>query len=169
MLDKIKVLNTITNLHGYEGHKWVVDTYNSINPLPAGYKLKFSDAWCCATISAVLHDNGYDDLAECSCIRIIEKAKKLGLWIESDSYVPDIGDLILYDWNDTGSGDNMGVPDHIGLIIGLEYNVMEVREGNKDNSIGNRFIAVDSRFIRGFIKVPYSSIQLKDQVDFLKG
>lgn len=55
------------------------------------------------------------------------------------------------------------------MIIGLEYNVMEVREGNKGGRVGNRFIAVDSRFIRGFIKVPYSDDQLKDQVDFLKG
>lgn len=149
------VLHEITNLKGEEGHKWVVETYNDIKPLPRGYKLKDSDPWCAATVSAIFHKLGYDELAECSCPEMVKKAKALGLWVENDSYTPKPGDIIMYDWQDNGKGDNVGNPDHVGVVTKVTDKKITVREGNKGGTFGNRNIDVNGKFIRGFIVPKY--------------
>ena len=149
------VLHTITNLKGEEGHQWVVDTYNSIEPRPRGYKLQDKDPWCASTVSAVFHSLGYDDLAECSCTVMVSKAKELGLWVEDDAFIPQTGDVIMYDWQDNGSGDNQGNPDHVGIVVKVTDKKITVREGNKAKSVGNRTIDANGKFIRGYIVPPY--------------
>ena len=121
------VVAKINSLNGESGHKWVVNTYNSIKPLPRGYKLQMDDYWCASTVAAIFHSFGYDDLAECSCSVMIIKAKKLGIWVENDAYHPQVGDLLLYDWQDTGKGDNTGDPDHIGIVIKVDGNKLTIR------------------------------------------
>lgn len=150
-------IHKITNLRGENAHKWVVDTYNSIEPLPRGYKLQDKDPWCASTVSAVFHSLGYDDLAECSCPMMVQKAKDLGLWRENDAYIPETGDVIMYDWQDDGKGDNMGNPDHVGIVVKVTDKKITVREGNKSNSVGNRTIDINGKFIRGFIVPPYEA------------
>lgn len=149
------VIHEITNVKGEDGHKWVVNTYNSIDPRPRGYKLQSKDPWCAATVSAVLHSLGNDDIAECSCPAMVKKAKNLGIWVENDGYTPIPGDIIMYDWQDDGSGDNMGNPDHVGIVVKVDDNKITVREGNKNNAIGNRVILRNGKFIRGYIVPKY--------------
>ena len=153
------VVNKINSLNGENGHKWVVDTYNSMDKLPRSYKLKMSDAWCAGTVTAVLHSLGYDDIAECSCPKMITKAQKKGIWVENDAYRPLIGDIIFYDWQDNGVGDNQGEADHVGIVIGVSgsTNLITVREGNKSGTIGNRILSINGRYIRGFVTPPYES------------
>lgn len=157
-MNRQKVVDKINSLKGEEGHKWIVETYNSIKPLPRGYKLKMSDAWCAGTVSAVLHSFGYDDLAECSCPKMIDKAKAKGIWVENDAFVPQIGDIIMYDWQDSGKGDNVGNPDHVGIVVSVNKNKIMVREGNKNKTIGNRDVTVNSVTIRGYITPPYEAV-----------
>ena len=151
------IVSTINNLKGEEGHKKVLEVYNSQKPLPRGYKVKPTDAWCATTVSAVFLMNGYFDISECSCPQMIEKAKKKGIWVEDDAYVPQIGDIILYDWQDSGKGDNVGVADHVGIVISATKSKIVVREGNKNKSIGNRDVTVNGVYIRGYITPPYDS------------
>lgn len=148
---------TKINSLGSNAHEWVVNTYNSIKPLPRGYKLQDDDAWCMATIAAVLHSIGYDELAEVSCPKVIQKARTLGIWHENDDFIPQAGDLLLYDWQDTGAGDNMGTADHIGMVIKVDGNKMTVREGNKGGKMGNRTVNINARYIRGFITPQYEA------------
>ena len=149
------VVKAINNLKGEAGHKWVVEIYNKIKPLPRGYVLQDDDWWCASTVSAILHSLGYDDIAECSCLKMQRLAKDKGIWIEADNYVPKPADIVLYDWQDKGKGDNVGEPDHIGFVIKSGDGKFTVREGNKNNSVGNRTMDVDGQFIRGFIVPPY--------------
>ena len=151
------VINTINALKGDSGHQRVLDVYNAQTPLPRGYMVKWSDAWCATAVSAVFLMNDYPDISECSCPRMIEKAKKLGIWVEDDSYIPQPGDIIMYDWQDTGKGDNIGVADHVGIVISVTKNRIVVREGNKNKSIGNRDVTVNGIYIRGYIIPPYDS------------
>lgn len=153
------VVKTINNLKGEAGHKRVLDVYNSQCPLPRGYRLQAKDPWCAATVSAVLITNGYNDLSECSCTMIVNKAKELGIWIESDGFIPQIGDIILYDWQDNNVGDNYGTPDHIGIVIKVDTDEKKfvVREGNKSGTVGNRTMDVNGKYIRGFITPPYEA------------
>ena len=149
------VVKKINSLNGESGHKWVVNTYNSIRPLPRGYRLQMDDYWCASTIAAIFHSLGYDDLAECSCSVMIAKAKNLGIWVENDAYRPQVGDLLLYDWQDSGKGDNIGDPDHIGIVIKVNGDTLTIREGNKKGTVGNRTIKVNGKTIRGYITPPY--------------
>ena len=154
-MKRANVVHTITNLKGEAGHKKVLDVYNSQTPLPRGYRLQEKDPWCAGTVSAVLIMNGYDEISECSCTMMVKKAKDLGIWVEDDAYVPKIGDIVMYDWQDSGNGDNEGNPDHVGIVVSVNKNKIVVREGNKKGTLGNRDITVDGVYIRGYITPPY--------------
>ena len=145
----VKVAKSITT------HDKVVNVYNSINPLPRGYRLQYSDAWCASFVSVVFHQCGYDDIAECSCLMMMQKAIKLHIFIEDDNYIPSQGDIILYDWDDNGVGDCKGIPDHVGIVIDVTDTSIIVREGNKGGVIGHRTLNMGSKYIRGYILPPY--------------
>lgn len=151
------VCKAISSLKGEAGHRKVLETYNAQVPLPRGYRLRSSDPWCAATVSAVFLMQGYNGFSECSCPQMIKKAMKLGIWIEDDNYVPEIGDVIMYDWQDLGWGDNVGVADHVGIVIGISDNNILVREGNYNGSVRDRSIRIGGKYIRGYIIPPYES------------
>lgn len=145
---------------GSAKHLDIVNTYNAIEPLPQGYKLKTNDSYCAAFVSAIAAMCDMLDIipAECSCIRMVELLKKKGIWHENENYVPKFGDLVLYDWQDDGKGDNKGVPDHIGIVAKVEGNAITVIEGNMSGGkVGYRTIAVNGKFLRGFGVPDYAS------------
>lgn len=161
-----KYVNIILGWNGAkEGgsvHKHIVDTYNTIVPLPRGYKLKVTDAWCAGTSSAAAQEAGMTDIipVECSCYYLIEAAKKMGIWVENDAYTPKLGDLVLYDWNDSGNyaaTDNTGSPEHVGAVCKVYAGGFDVIEGNKNNAVGIRNMSVNGRYIRGFICPKFAS------------
>ena len=133
-------------------HKKIIDVYNNHKPLARGYKVKYTDSWCAAFVSAVSIKCGYTAIipTECSCPQMIELFKDLGEWVENDAYKPNAGDIILYDWNDSGSGDNAGTPDHIGIVEKVSGNTITVIEGNKGDAVARREIKVNGVTIRGY-------------------
>lgn len=141
-------------------HKKVIDTYNTIRPLPRGYKLSYYDPWCAGTVSAAAKAcNALDIIpAECSCPYMISHAQKMGIWVEADNHVPAPGDIIMYDWQDSGSGDNRGGADHVGVVEKVSGNDMTIIEGNYDGAdadrvdgVERRNLKVNGRYIRGYI------------------
>ena len=140
-------------------YKKIVDLYNAIRPLPVGYTLQYSDEWCAATVSAVGQALGMTDviLPECSCPRMIELYAERGQWIEDDAYVPQIGDIIMYDWQDTGAGDNKGNPDHVGMVAAVNGTALTIIEGNNGNAVAYRTLQVNGRYIRGYCLPDYAS------------
>lgn len=140
--------------------KEIIDIYNSIVPLPVGYKVSYTDEWCAAFVSAVFAKAGLLSIGfpECSCERMINLYKAAGRWQERDDYVPRMGDLVMYDWQDGGSGDAKGWADHVGIIIAVEDGVMVAIEGNRNNAVGYRQISVDARYIRGFCLPDYENL-----------
>lgn len=133
-------------------HKKIIDVYNNHKPLARGYKMKYTDSWCAAFVSAVSIKCGYTAIipTECSCPQMIELFKDLGEWVENDAYKPSTGDIILYDWNDPGSGDNTGTADHIGIVEKVSGNTITVIEGNKGDAVARREIQVNGVTIRGY-------------------
>lgn len=134
-------------------HKKIIDIYNTIRPLPRGYWLSYFDAWCAGTVSAAAKACNATDIipAECSCPYMISHAQKMGIWVEADNHVPAPGDIIMYDWQDSGSGDNRGGADHVGVVEKVSGNDMTIIEGNYSNSVKRRPLQVDGRYIRGYI------------------
>ena len=138
-------------------HHKIIDRYNSRKPLPRGYAVKYTDAWCATFISYLAIVMGYTDIipVECGCPQMITLAKQMGIWVEDDSYVPKPGDIVLYDWQDSGSGDNTGTADHIGLVEKVVGSTETVIEGNYQDSVKRRELAVNGRYIRGYIVPRY--------------
>lgn len=159
-------LNTVAAAQSYLGcresdgsHEKIIDLYNSHEPLALGYQVQYTDSWCAVFVSAVAIEQGITDIipTECGCERQIELWKALDRWEERDSYVPQPGDLIYYDWNETGSGDCTGWSDHVGIVVGTKWPYMKVIEGNKDDMVTYRTLLVDDVSIRGFGLPDYKS------------
>ena len=138
-------------------HHKIIDRYNSRKPLPRGYAVKYTDAWCATFISYLAIVMGYTDIipVECGCPQMITLAKQMGIWVEDDSYVPKPGDIVLYDWQDSGSGDNTGTADHIGIVEKVVGSTETIIEGNYQDSVKRRELAVNGRYIRGYIVPRY--------------
>ena len=139
-------------------HRMILATYNSWAKPHKMYEMTLKDSWCACFVSACFITNGYSNIipCECSCSRMVAKAKAMGIWYESDEIIPDNGDLILYDWQDTGIGDCKGNPDHIGIVTNVYANVITVVEGNYNDSVKERKIKVNAKYIRGYIKPRYT-------------
>lgn len=133
-------------------HKKIIDVYNNHKPLARGYKVKYTDAWCATFVSACAIKCGFTDIipTECGCSPMIQLFKNIGSWVESDAYVPKSGDIIFYDWQDSGVSDNTGVPDHVGIVEKVSGSTITVIEGNKNNAVERRNIQVNGKFIRGY-------------------
>jgi len=147
-------------------HREIIDIYNARTLRPRGYKVTYTDAWCATFVSALAIKLGYTDIipVECSCSKLIELAKAMGIWQEKDSVTPQMGDLILYDWQDSGKGDNTGNPDHVGLVESIgSNNTFDVIEGNYSNSVKRRNIAINGKNIRGFICPKYDAFMYTDK------
>lgn len=133
-------------------HKEIIDVYNNHKPLARGYKVKYTDSWCATFVSACAIKANYTDIIplECSCNKMIEKFKNMGRWTEDDGHVPHLGDVIFYDWQDNGKGDDRGSSEHVGYVEKVENGKITVIEGNKSDSVSRRVLNVNGRYIRGF-------------------
>ncbi len=133
-------------------HKKIIDVYNSHKPLARGYAVKYADAWCSTFVSACAIKAGVTDIlpTECGCEKHVDLFKKLDEWVENDGYVPSPGDVIFYDWDDNGSGDNTGWSDHVGIVEKVNGSEITIIEGNISNSVGRRVLKINGKYIRGY-------------------
>ena len=133
-------------------HRAIIDTYNQIVPRPRGYKLSYSDPWCAGYVSAVAQALGLCAwiFPECGCGPMIALYQAAGRWMEDDGYLPEPGDIILYDWDDSGVGDCTGAPDHVGIVTSVTGDLITITEGNISDAVGERSLWRDSRHIRGY-------------------
>jgi hypothetical protein len=132
-------------IEGSSRHHAIIDYYNTnIKPLPQGYKVKYNDSWC-ATFASVCMKEAKVIKApyECSVPRMWERAKKNGQTTKK----PKVGYLIIYDWNNNGS------LDHVGIVEKVNGNNLTVIEGNYCDSVKRRKISALSDCIHGYIKV----------------
>lgn len=164
MNQRQKVVNLVKSWEGLNerdgSFKKIIDIYNSYKgPLPRHIKMQYSWSWCACTWSALAIQLGLTDIMpiEISCGELVKAAKEKGIWVENDGYVANPGDGILYDWDDSGKGDNTGWPDHVGTIIQTNQTggYFVVMEGNYSNSVKKRTISINGKFIRGFICPKY--------------
>ena len=89
-------------------------------------------------------------LLQCSCPKMIELFKKKGAWIENENRTAKPGDIIFYDWQDSGKGDNKGNADHVGIVEKVSGGKITVIEGNYSSSVKRRTISVNGKYIRGY-------------------
>ena len=144
---------------GSARHAELLNIYNAQRPLPRGTRMLSTWPWCAAFVSTVSLQCGLRDImpTECGCPPMIRLYQELGRWVEDDAHVPSPGDVIFYDWNDSGVGDNIGQSDHVGIVVACTDGMMTIIEGNCDNAVKLRQIAVNARFIRGYGCPDYAS------------
>lgn len=135
-------------------YKSIIDIYNTIKPLPRGYKVSYNDAWGTVFISAVFQKANYSQLLplECSWYYMSEAAKQQGIWQNSYTYMPKPGDIMMYDYtfNKTTTQNVLGIVE--SAISGL----ITVIGGYYDNEVQRRTIAVGKN-IKGFITPKYDA------------
>ncbi len=145
-------------------HRKIIDRYNAHTPRARGYKVKYTDAWCATFVSATAIECGLTAIipTECGCGPMITLHEKLETWVEDDAYIPKLGDLVLYDWDDIGRGDNKGLPDHIGIVVHVADGWIKVIEGNIANKVGYRKIMLNGKHIRGYCTPDFASLATKE-------
>lgn len=147
---------------GGKEHKEIIRMFNTVKP--DGAAMTTSAPWCAAFSSAMeIKALGKADAKKIcplsyNCGTIISKAKKLGCWIENDKYKPKEADWILYDWQDSGKGDNTGGADHVGIVETVKGSEIVVIEGNKNDRVERRTLKINGRYIRGYVAIPYGKI-----------
>lgn len=155
----------IGTVGGSSAHSDILHFFNTVKP--QGYSAKKSDPWCAEFASAcAIQTFGKKDAISffplsASCPRMIVEAKAKSIWIEKDSYKPDPGDFILYDWDDDGKGDNRNSPDHVGIVEKIKGDVITVIEGNKHDKVARRTLKVNGLYIRGYVTPHYDRIKEK--------
>ena len=134
-------------------NKEIIDIYNHHEPVARGCKLGYRDPWCAAFVSACAIKTGMTDIipTECGCGSMVKLLQKIDSWDESDDRIPNVGDIIFFDWDDSGYGDNKALPGHVGIVEHVSGSTITVIDGNnKDDAVGRRTIKINGRFIRGY-------------------
>lgn len=156
------VLNVARGWLGYSEYngkfKEILNVYNNHKPLARNYKIKTTDHWCDCFVSACAIKAGAVDIigTEVGCEKHIEIFKKKGIWIEDGSVKPQVGDIILFNWDDSNQ-PNDGYSDHIGFVEQQYGNTIVCIEGNIDAAVGRRTINVGWGYIRGFARPKYAA------------
>lgn len=144
---------------GSKEHQELIGLYNSFLPHPRGHKATMKDSWCAITASCLAIKCKATDIipVECSCEQFISLAREMGIWIENESITPKEGYFILYDWQDSGKGDNKGWSDHIGYVEKVDDGVITAIEGNYSDKVKRRKIKVNAKNIRGYVAPKYEA------------
>ena len=171
------VLNVMRSWLGYSEvngkYREIIDLYNSVLPRPVNYKVKYSDEWCDACVTAAAIQAGCADLIgrECGVGRHVDIFRRKGIWIEDGTIVPEPGYIIVYNWNKSTQPNNWGA-SHIGyvdgvlitgrdeegnpegFIIAIEGNY--AKDGGPIGYVGRRRIPIGYGYIRGFAAPRYA-------------
>lgn len=150
---------------GSAEHHAIIDLFNTVKP--DGWKMTYSAAWCAAFVTEVLIEALGADQARkvapmsANCDNMIRHAKEMKCWEERDDYKPKKAEFVLYDWQDTGYGDNKGGADHVGIVEKVSGNTITVIEGNNNDMVRRRTLQVGGRYIRGYVTPLYAKIATK--------
>lgn len=148
-------------LNEYDGsYKKIIDAYNSYQTDVGGPTVTYASPWCAVFVSYVGIALGLTDIIfpTAYCPYMVTLYQNINRWEENDAYVPQTGDIIQYDWDDSGSGDNQGQPDHCGIVGVVNGNTFTVIEGNNGDSVKLMERTIDQKSIRGYCLPDYASM-----------
>ncbi len=137
-------------------HREIIDVYNA-GRVPGSYAMTYTDPWCAAFVSAVGMKAGCGDIIipNVACDPMIGAYEACGGWREEDNYDAWPGDLIFYDWQDDGVGDDRGSADHVGIVVDNDGRTLTVIEGNCSDMVKYRTVLINGKNIRGFAVPDY--------------
>ena len=140
---------------GSAAHKAIIDKYNTIKPLPRGYRATYMDAWCAVFVSFCALMSGVVLPYECGCQEMYKAfPDKRGR-----AATPGLGWVIFYDWQ----GD--GHTEHVGIVESVKDGVITVIEGNHNDRVGRRQIRVGDPSIYGYGVPAFSEEKEVEKMD----
>lgn len=145
---------------GSKEHRNIIDTYNSLTPLPRHYKVKYTDPWCAVfvTVCCMITGDAYPICAECGAE---EMRKLIMVTFPSDqkNYLPKENDIIFFDW------DGNGWADHVEIVEKVQNNLVMSIGGNVENSVKRRITMLDDNHILGYGSIRMSEIYYNPTLD----
>ena len=108
--------------------------------------------WCACFVSWCANECGYieDGIIPkfAGCSTGFQWFSDRGLW-QGNSYEPRPGDLIFFDWDKEGRGQD-GAPDHVGIVEKVENGYVYTVEGNTGDSCREKSYALGYYEIFGY-------------------
>ena len=150
-------LDVVRSWLGYSeaNGKWreILAVYNSQSSLPRGYRISEQDPWCATFVSACAIKAGMTDIipTEVSCEEQIKLFQKLGCWEEDGTIIPEPGDIIYYNWEQSYQPNN-GFADHVGVVVSADSGLLKIIEGNMNGAVAYRTLPRSWGYIRGFAR-----------------
>ena len=145
----IKLAKSQIGLAEPTGDDKFISWYNSVT----GASLALDSPWCAMFASWVYRNANVPTSSLptfASCTVAVDWAKKNKLWYSRlTNYTPKPGVVIMFDWNTDGR------QDHAGIVETVTANQITVIEGNTSDSVGRRTYSRTSKYILGYIDVPY--------------
>lgn len=150
------------------GHKQIIDIYNANAAKGCGFKMKYTGEWCAAFVTACAVKCGATDIipVECHCNHMINAFKKKKAWIENENIVPQVGDIVFYDWQNKGTGNNVNPSDHVGIVesVNKDAKTFVVIEGNYRKSVKRRHLKFNAKCLRGFARPKYKKVKTSSKL-----
>lgn len=111
--------------------------------------------WCATFISWLSKECGLEEIIpiSMSCTKMSNEFRKIGGVWHGKGDMPEIGDIMFYDWNEA---ENDGV-DHVGIVESIIGENFTVIEGNKNDTVARRTINKNYSMIYGFARPNYSA------------
>lgn len=108
------------------GRKYI-QKYNSF----AGTSFSLSDPWCAMFVCYIMRAAGVDTTSFpniAGCTTMMNYFAKQGRWVEASSgYLPNPGDVVLFEQNDNRDDG----PDHVGIVDYANGSILRTYEGNE--------------------------------------
>ena len=114
--------------------------------------------WCACFVSWCADQSGYIEagvipkFSACAS-QGIPWFQERGLW-RDNSYEPKAGDLIFFDWDKEGEGQD-GVADHVGIVEKVENGRVYTIEGNSGNAVRQNSYLIGDYEIIGYAAPAY--------------
>ncbi|MGG5312666.1 lysozyme family protein [Enterococcus sp. DIV2381] len=129
-------INEIGTFHGEKYWRW--------------YGFEGRVEWCAIFVSWVADQVGYLNqekiIKSANCLEMINWLTEKGNYRKtSESYHPQPGDLIFFDWNGGGTGK-----DHVGIVEFTDGNIIQTVEGNTSNKVARRTYFLNDPSISGY-------------------
>lgn len=139
--------------------KAIIDLYNSVEPIPRGYRASYNSEWCAITITALGYATGMSDLigAECSVPKFIEIFKAKKIWLGPNAS-PKAGDIVIYDWDAVKDGDHIGIVEKVSgdTVTAIEGNMSGTTvNGQYLGKVGRREFKVGWSRVTGYARPKY--------------
>lgn len=107
--------------------------------------------WCACFVSWCANECGYIDTGVipkyAGCVWGVHWFQERGQW-QDNSYTPNPGDIIFFDWDDEGGQD--GESDHTGIVEKVENGMVYIIEGNSGDTCRKKSYPIGYYEILGY-------------------